>query len=92
MEGCERAILLLTIKCRDEKCQTVKRLCIHIFPCPSNQTLESLYDNNNNCDNKDFSRDELQVLEFSNLLTGNLMMGKGIQSLFSDSEICCCFQ
>lgn len=44
---------------------------------------------NNKHDNRYFTRDELQVLEFSNLLTGKLMMGKRIQSLFTDSETSC---
>lgn len=44
---------------------------------------------NNKHDNKYFTREELQVLEFSNLLTEKIMMGKEVQSLFSDLETSC---
>lgn len=44
---------------------------------------------NNKHDNMYFTRDELQVLEFSNLLTGKLMIEKRMQSLFTDSETSC---
>lgn len=80
------------MQCIEEKCQTVKRLCLCVCLCPSNQTFEGLCANNNDNGNKDFSRDELQVWEFGNVLTGNLRMGKRIKSLFTDSETSCCVQ
>lgn len=44
---------------------------------------------NNKHDNNYFTRDELQVLQLSNLLTGKLMMAKRIQSLLTNSETSC---